>query len=605
MNKDMKREKIPFGKIISNNGFVFHYAFSMDPKLILFSFFARIITTVGFALFSTLMLKSVIDGIMAKKTFQEMMIIILIGMIAVVALEVFNSCINQYFEAKLTYISGKIQRVFIEKAARIDLICYDNPKYFDDYVIAASQAEEMLGLCVFSITSLVSSAITVLAISGIIFTINPIIAIFPVTGFIVNLFTRYQIIKTEYEMNMAEKIVSRKMDYSKRVFYQPEYAKEIKLSGIATPLHNQLDESIEEQREVVKKYGVRIAVYSLINWITVFTFLSFFCLPAYLGYLALVIKTIAIGDVASMNTAANTVRGHLDQLNYTFADIQKVGLYADRFRKFVEYQVVIEDTKGIAELPSELSTIEIKNMSFKYDGSENYALKNINITIHPKEKIALVGHNGAGKTTFVKLLMRLYDVTEGEIKYGDINIKDFCIKNYRDNIGVVFQDYQVYAATLSENVIMNNLNEESNEVAIASLKKADFSSKLEILPQGIDTELTREFSDDGTAFSGGEAQKLAIARMFAKSFKVAILDEPSSALDPIAEYKLNKSMMENAEDASIIFISHRLSTTKIADKIYMFENGEIIEEGTHAQLMEMRGKYATMFEKQAHYYVEE
>ncbi|ADL50949.1 ABC transporter ATP-binding protein [Clostridium cellulovorans] len=605
MNNHIEREKIPFKKIISNNLFVFRYALSMNPKVIIFSFFTNIITTVGFSLFSTLMLKMVIDAVMAKKTFREILTIILIGMTAIIILEVFNICTNQYFEAKITNISGKIQRVFIKKAARIDLMCYDNPKYFDDYVIAAAQAEEMLGLCVTSLSSLISSSIAVLTISGIIFTINPIITVFPVTGFFVNLFTRYQIIKTEYEMNMAKKIVARKSDYSKRVFYQPEYAKEIKLSGIATPLRNQFDESIEEQRTVAKKYGIKIAVYSLINWITVFTFLSFFCLPAYLGYLALVRKEIALGDVASMNTAANSVRGRLDQLNYVFADIQKVGLYAERFRKFVEYEVNIEESKGTKELPSELSIIEIKNMSFKYDGSENYALKNINITINPKEKIALVGHNGAGKTTFVKLLMRLYDVTEGEITYGDSNIKDFSIKDYRDNIGVVFQDYQVYAATLSENVIMDNLNENSEEVALTSLQKADFSKKLQSLSMGIDTELTREFSDDGTAFSGGEAQKLAIARMFAKPFKVAILDEPSSALDPIAEYKLNKSMMENAEDASIIFISHRLSTTKIADKIYMFENGEIIEEGTHAQLMEKQGKYATMFEKQAHYYVEE
>jgi ATP-binding cassette subfamily B protein len=389
------------------------------------------------------------------------------------------------------------------------------------------------------------------------------------------------------------------------VFYQPEYAKEVKLSEISIPLHNQLDESIEELRTVAKKYGIKIAIYSLINWITVYTFLSFFCLPAYLGYLALVKRAIALGDVASMNTAANRMRGYLDSLNYTFADIQSVGLYAERFRKFVEYDVKIEDTKGTKEIPESISTIEMKNMSFKYEGNENYALKNVNITIHPKEKIALVGHNGAGKTTFVKLLMRLYDVTEGEITYGGINIKDFSIKDYRDNMGVVFQDYQIYGTSLSENVLMEASHEDSKERVISSLAKADFAKKLESLQNGIDTELTREFSEDGTMLSGGEAQKVAIARMFAKPFKVAILDEPSSALDPIAEYKLNKSMMENAKDASIIFISHRLSTTRIADRIYMFENGEIIEQGNHNELMKLGGKYAKMFEKQAHYYVNE
>lgn len=605
VNKANKIEKVPLKILISNVIYVFRYALKIDSKTIITKFLSEIFVTVGNALISTLLIKMVIDALMAGKSFSEIMIAFSFGIAFILTVNIFRIFSENYFEAKFNFLSGKVQRIFIKKASEIDLLCYDTPKYFDDFVIAASQSDQMLGLCISSLSIAISFCLAILTVGGIIFTINPIIAIFPIVGFVVNIVTRFKIIKTEYEMEIERKAVARKTDYSKRVFYQPEYLKEIKLSDISTPLHRQLDESIEELCEVAKKYGVKIAIYSLINWITVFTFLSFFCLPAYLGYLALVTKKIALGDVASMNTAANSVRGYLDALNYTLANIQKVGLYADRFRRFVEYEVLIENTKGTVKLPENLSNIEIKNMSFKYDGNDEYALKNINITIMPQEKIALVGHNGAGKTTFVKLLMRLYDVTDGEISYGGTNIKNFPIKEYRDSVGVVFQDFQLFAASISENVLMNFANESNYNTVKTALEKGDFTSRLDKLSNGMETQLTREFSEEGVSLSGGEAQKIAISRMFAKKLKIAILDEPSSALDPIAEFNLNNSMLQHASDASIIFISHRLSTTRFADKIYMFENGEIIEQGTHEELIMLEGSYAKMFQKQAHYYQKE
>lgn len=225
------------------------------------------------------------------------------------------------------------------------------------------------------------------------------------------------------------------------------------------------------------------------------------------------------------------------------------------------------------------------------------------MTIHPGEHIAIVGENGAGKTTLIKLLMRLYEVEEGEITYGGENIQEFTTKTYRDKIGAVFQDYQIYAGTLQENIVMDD-SKMPEEKVLQALEQADFMGKYEKLPKGLDTELTREFSNEGTMLSGGEAQKVAISRMFLKGNdkKIAILDEPSSALDPIAEYTLTKNMMEQAQGATIIFISHRLSTTRDADRIYMFAKGRIVEQGTHEELMKMQGAYVRMFEKQAEKY---
>ena len=454
---------------------------------------------------------------------------------------------------------------------------------------------------------LVRSILFVLCGVAIVLSVNPVIAVFPLVGFVVNIITRFKITEYEYNYEMEYKRIMRKADYSKRVFYQPEYAKEIKLSDIRTPLKLQFNEAVEEVTGKAHEIGVKIALLSLVNWIATFTVMSDFAIPVYLGYLALVRKSIALGDVAAMNNAEEGIRNNLDGMNYALVRFQKVGQFAERFRRFVDYEIQIENKQGIFPMPQEHQTLEVKHMSFRYDGADRDTLHDISLTIKPGEKVAFVGENGAGKTTLVKLLMHLYDVTDGSICYGGHDIREYGTGEYRERIGAVFQDYQIYGATLAENVLMDEVEVGDRERILEALKQADFEKRLSRLPDGPDTNMTREFREDGTMLSGGEAQKVAIARMFVRTGKqfLAILDEPSSALDPLAEYQLNTNMMKNAGDAAVIFISHRLSTTRDADRIYMFENGRIIEQGSHQELMRLGGKYAAMFEKQAYYYQDE
>ncbi len=601
--KEKKEEKLSIPQIIKNVGYVLSYAVKLDKFLVYLMIVSHIVCGLIYALFDTLFLKLFVDFLGNKNMNLTFTILLVVGGIVIIGLgQSLEVVVNNFARARLIKTTGRIQEDFIHKAADIDLICYDHKEYFDDFVLAASQAEEMILQAIFS-TACICRNVTAILIS----TINPIIAIFPVIGFFLNIITRFGITKLEYKFDMEQKKIMRKADYSKRVFYQPEYAKELKLSRIDEPLRRQMEVAIEEVSKAAKKIGIRIAILSLINWIVVFTFLSFFCVPLYLGYLAIVKRSVTLGDVTAMNNATNGVRNNLDVLNYCLVDFQKIGLYAQRFRRFIEYEIKIEEHMGDVMIPKEKAKLEIKNMSFRYEGAHIDTLKNINITIKPGERVAIVGENGAGKTTFIKLLMRLYDVSEGSIEYGGHDIRMYTTKDYRDIFGAVFQDFQIYGATLAENVAMDGVTKDDDKRIKDALALADFSKKLGELKNNIQTEMTREFVEDGTTLSGGEAQKVAISRMFAKVSKmsIAILDEPSSALDPFAEYILNKNMMENAKDASIIFISHRLSTTKDADRIYMFENGEIIEQGTHKELMEQNGKYAVMFERQAHYYQEE
>ncbi|MFD2506408.1 ATP-binding cassette domain-containing protein, partial [Paenibacillus septentrionalis] len=218
----------------------------------------------------------------------------------------------------------------------------------------------------------------------------------------------------------------------------------------------------------------------------------------------------------------------------------------------------------------------------------------------------LVGHNGAGKSTLIKLMMRLYDPTEGEILLNGRNIKEFDLMSYRSLYGTVFQDFKIFSMTIAENVLMRDVEtEEDRQLVINALKKSRVYDKVATLPEGIDTMLTKEFDEQGVVLSGGEFQKIAIARIFAQEAELLILDEPTSALDPIAEFEIFESMMEACKDKAVVIISHRMSSAMLADRIYYMEDGEIQESGSHMELMQLQGKYAELFLKQAEKYVEQ
>lgn len=597
-----KTEKIGMKRLISNVIYVMRFAVKYDSKMAAAYIASMCVHSAVFTVIDTILLKAIIDILMAgADVLSVVKVLAVIVVLNAVGLALHIGLENVFY-TRLVRVSGAIQRELMEKARLMDLKYYDIPEYYDDFVIAAAQSETMVTLAITSVGRITASLLAMLIAGTLIITMNPIIAIFPITGFIINIITRFIITKLEYQYSLEKAKIGRKADYSKRVFYQPEYAKEIKLTGIEDALMEQYDEAIREERKMALKYSLKILPPTLINWICTFTVCQFFAVPVYLAYLAIEKQSIALGDVASLSNASNEIKSRLDDMNYALVDFQTVGQYAEKFRRFMDNEINIEGCKGEVPVPENDCTLELKNVSFKYKDSENYVIRNVNLTVKKGEKLALVGENGAGKSTLIKLIMRLYDVTEGEITFGGVDIRKLNTRDYRRKIGTVFQDFQIYGAALSENVKTDFVTESDREKITAALKKADLGNKLAKLPNGIDTELTKEFSESGTMLSGGESQKAAIARIFMRDTPIAILDEPSSALDPIAEYRLNKNMLENAENQAVILISHRLSTTKDADRIVLLEHGQIAESGTHSQLLENDGRYAQMWRVQAEKY---
>jgi len=386
-----------------------------------------------------------------------------------------------------------------------------------------------------------------------------------------------------------------------RVMYLADFSKEMRLSKVFNLMKYKYIKAINGIFDVSDQYFFRI---SLPQWFkNYFTFTIIFeGVLMYGAYRTIVGKTMGLADLAVLSSTMVSATWILIRFTDSVMESMKQGLFVENLRAFLEYKEKLpEDYDGI--LPEEeINSIEFRNVSFSYkEGTP--IIKNLSFTMKGRTSTALVGHNGAGKTTIIKLLFRLYDPEEGEILLNGVNIKKYNLKAYRKLFAAAFQDFKIFALTIRENVMMRECSEEDDTVVIDALMKAGVYDKVMSLPKGLDTIMTKEFDEEGTLLSGGEYQKIVVARAFAKKVPIKVFDEPSSALDPIAEFELYDSIQSDSINKSVIFISHRLSSVRNADVVFMLENGNILERGSHKELMRLDGAYADMYKKQAKNYL--
>lgn len=507
------------------------------------------------------------------------------------------------------------EELFVQSLS-LDLACFDDPEFYNDFVWAMNESHTRAIELLEDTGKFINRIVTSSALIALVVTIDPLMALVlflsSVTSIVCNLVGD----KLSFKHSKESNPLWRKNFYINRVYRLSDYAKEIRISRADDLLMKEYDENAKKIVDMDVKYGKKYFLIYGLGWNAVSN-LTYILVLIYMTLKLGAGMLLVGGFAASVNVVLN-IRWNLTDLIEKLTKYAKHSLYIEKYREFLNFTPNIKS--GEKQLPA-FESLEFRNVSFTYEfsshpkyrfHSENHvsrgkeggdALKNVNMTIRAGEKIAIVGYNGAGKTTLIKLIMRLYDPTEGEILYNGINIKEFDIDEYREMIGTVFQDFKIFATTIAENVMNGKYDEaEDRETVLDALDSADFGEKLSELSEGINTHLTREFNEKGTNLSGGESQKVAIARVFAKDYPIVIMDEPSSALDPMAEYNLNQSILHNTNDKTVIFISHRLSTTRIADKIYMFDTGRLIEEGSHSELLERDGKYAEMFRVQSEKY---
>ena len=447
-------------------------------------------------------------------------------------------------------------------------------------------------------------AITVLFTTGIFYLVlDPAGILFVTVSFILQFIVSIKLNKINYQNRVDINPHMRKRDYISRVFYLKDYAKELRLHpNTGTKLEQEFEEAndniINEHKKVSKK---RVGLMFSRNY-AVGDFIIDALYITYLVYKAAILHSLNYSDAVILFNRTGSLRRCMRMFAQIGPLAQENSLFTDKIKTFLKNEPKLTKTDGIS-IPTTDGDLELKNVTFKYTEDGKTILNNINLKVKKGEHIAIVGYNGAGKTTLIKLLMRLYDPTSGTISYKNHNINEYNSADYRRLIGVVFQDFQMFGATLAENVVMDHLQEDELEEKMhkikSSLINSGFEEKLNKLEDGLFTQVTTEFDKKGVDFSGGESQKVAISRAFYKDAQILIMDEPSSALDPIAEYELNKAMETAAKGKTVFYISHRLSTTRDADRIIMLEKGQIIEEGTHTQLLAQNGKYAQMWHTQA------
>lgn len=435
----------------------------------------------------------------------------------------------------------------------------------------------------------------------IIMSLHPIMILFILTVIAANTLIARRSAKLGYEYTTAMTRLSRRFNYIFRTMVDFKVGKDVRINGADSWLKSKYE---KESEEYIKDHRAQQRKLLGINTLSdIIGLIQTVVMYGYCGYLA-ISGGITVGSFTVFLGALTAFTGTFNEFVKRFPALGLLSKYIDDYREFLrcaEHEGKELETSDISALP-EHCDIEFVNVSFKYPDTDRYVLKNINIKIKAGERLSIVGYNGAGKSTFIKLLCRFYKPTEGKILLGGVDISTYPLPEYRRRLAVVFQDYQLFYMSVRYNIVLNL--EEDPERVRKALAESGILEKIEGLENGIDTSYGRILYYHSRDFSGGETQKIACARAYYRDSPIVILDEPTSALDPVAETQLYGRFNEIIGDKTAVYISHRLASVKFCDSIAVFADGELVERGTHAELMKKNGIYADMFTKQAHYYIE-
>lgn len=434
---------------------------------------------------------------------------------------------------------------------------------------------------------------------AIVFTLHPLILVFLIAGLLVSYRIGIWYDKLEYQSMARRGECLKGIRYFSERFTDLKIAKDVRLFGLDRLIMAKYLYYSQRNFAVSRELMYRRLSQYLIEFLT--DFLRDSVVIGYIIYSALN-KGMPVGDIFMYFLSVNNLAGSLKQIIDSVVNMRKIDPYISDLRAFLD---TAEDQTADGSKPSTETgqyTLQFQDVWFRYPGSETWLLQNFSLTIRAHEKIALVGLNGAGKTTLVKLMTRLYDPDQGAILLNGTDIRTFSKTAYYALFSVLFQDYALFGFTVAENISMRARIQTDMQRVWKAIEKVGLKDVIDELPHGVDTCLLRQLEDDGVELSGGQAQRIALARAIYKEGDLVILDEPTAALDPLAEFDLYSKFSDLMRDKTTVFVSHRLSSTRFCDRILLIDEGRIAEEGTHAELMARNGLYARIFEKQAYYY---
>ena len=504
----------------------------------------------------------------------------------------------------ITGISGElvvnyIKMMILNKSKTLDLSSFDRPEFYEKLENANREASmRPIGIltATFNVISAVISAVSFIVVLVGLSPWAPLVIIgASVPGAIVN----YVFRNRNFRYIRWHSKERRAMNYYSSLMTNKDRVKEIRILGLG-------DTFTDRYKTVFGKYYRGLKSLILKEGVTQITvgLLSTAVNCALFAYVAynVIYNDGMIGDYSLYSGALTSISGYVTTLLTATATIYEGTLFIENMIDFMKEEVTvvpnteepIKPARGVAH------TIELKNVSFKYPGCTDYVIKNVSLKLNPSESVVLVGLNGAGKTTLIKLITRLYDPTEGQILLDGVDLRSYDTDALYDMYGIIFQDFGHYSETAADNIRFGDIDaEHTDEALMLAAARGNSKDFIEALPRGFDTPLTRVFEEDGIELSGGQWQKLSISRAFYKNSDILILDEPTAALDPMAEQDVFNRFAELTKDKISVFVSHRLSSAVGAGKIVVLDRGELAEEGTHAELMALKGKYYALFSTQA------
>jgi ABC-type multidrug transport system fused ATPase/permease subunit len=478
----------------------------------------------------------------------------------------------------------------------------ENPEFLDmkekahKFLYANGQG---FGAVLDSAVNILGKIFVFIGLIAILSTLNIFIVLLFIGLVLLNSLVESKIRNNWVKWDMEKAPIERKTSYFVNMIEDFTYGKEIRMYNFKNALISKVSKHLDKSNDF---YTRQIKTYRKNDYFHSFT--SFIRDGVSYGYLIyqIIFKTLTIGDFTMYLAAISQFSGAMNDVMQSFLNIKQFGAYYDELEKYLNIPAKMREGKSLA-VPENNYAIEFKNVNFKYAGQNHYALQDVNIKIKSGEKLSIVGENGAGKTTFVKLLTRLYDPTNGVILLNGVDIRDIDYEQYQSIMSAVFQDFKLFSFTLKENVALGAAETSDDKDIESCLIRSGFSEKLGKLDKGIHTNIYKNFEPDGFEPSGGEGQKIALARALYKNAAIVILDEPTAALDPRAEYEIYQHFNELVEGKTAIYISHRLSSARFCDTIAVFKSGGIVEYGSHDSLIEKDGIYAELFNMQAQFYV--
>ena len=584
----------------NNNLYAVNYLFRQAPGYVILSIVSKILSGLRDVWTNVILISLIINTVFYHKDLK-FLALAFIGYLILVLLDlllsnIMTALVAPIMEEKISII---MEKQLFQKIIEMDLEAFDNPDFYNNYVIALKAAKQTIFSAFHNIAVFLGNFVSMLLVAGIFIKIDILMLVLTIMAVYCNFCLNKKNSELQYQKFCELQIYSRRRDYIRNIFYSHEYAKDLKITNISKRLIKDYWLACDKTGQILKLFNKKLCLFSVLqNYIPNVIIINFLIL-LYTGYRIIILRNLEMGDFVTIYNGISSIFASLCFVLGSFlVSYRENAKYIKKLREFFAYVPKMKDVKK--ENTEEFDSLTLQQVQYCYPGSDVNCIDGISMNIKNGDKIAIVGYNGAGKSTLIKLLLRLYDVKDGQIKRNGINICDIGIRQYQKDYSVLFQDFQIYAATIAENIAMD-FNYDSNEIR-RSIRESGLENKVNEFELGIETSLLRRF-EEGKILSGGEMQKLALARVLYHTGKVIILDEPTAALDPVTEYEFNQKIAEAFKNKSVIFISHRLTTTRMADVIYVMDKGQAAEWGTHQELLEKHGIYYNMWHIQADSYM--